>query len=111
MLWFVNFESIQDAAKTVEGLNGKKFDEKECFVKKAQKKNEREREFKQKFEQSIKEAMDKSQGLSLYVKKLDDTVSDESLREYFVPFGTITSYKVMRDPNGTSKGSSFVAFS
>ncbi|KAJ0726504.1 putative RNA recognition motif domain, nucleotide-binding alpha-beta plait domain superfamily [Helianthus annuus] len=110
MLWFVNFESIEDAAKAVEGLNGQKFDEKECFVGKAQKKNERELELKQKFEQSMKEAVDKSQGLNLYVKKLDDTVTDESLREYFAPFGTITSCKVMRDPNGTSKGSGFVAF-
>ncbi|KAJ0752154.1 putative RNA recognition motif domain, BRCT domain, RNA-binding domain superfamily [Helianthus annuus] len=59
----------------------------------------------------MKEAVDKSQGLNLYVKNLDDTVTDESLREYFAPFGTITSCKVMRDPNGTSKGSGFVAFS
>ncbi|KAJ0641150.1 hypothetical protein HanLR1_Chr16g0623971 [Helianthus annuus] len=108
---FVNFESTEDAAKAVEGLNGQKFDEKEWFVGKAQKKNEREQELKQKFEQSMKEAVDKSQGLNLYVKNLDDTVTDESLREYFAPFGTITSCKVMRDPNGTSKGSGFVAFS
>ncbi|KAJ0846280.1 putative RNA recognition motif domain, nucleotide-binding alpha-beta plait domain superfamily [Helianthus annuus] len=109
MLWFVNFEGIEDAAKVVEGLNGQKFDEKECFVGKSQKKkkNERELELKQKFEQSMKEAVDKSQRLNLYVKKLDDTVTD---REYVAPFGTITSCKVMRDPNETSKGSGFVAF-
>jgi len=108
---FVNFENTEDAARAVEGLNGQKFDEKEWYVGKAQKKNEREQELKQKFEQSMKEAVDKSQGLNLYIKNLDDTVTDESLKEFFAPFGTITSCKVMRDPNGTSKGSGFVAFS
>ncbi|XP_076887457.1 polyadenylate-binding protein 2-like [Bidens hawaiensis] len=108
---FVNFENAEDAARAVEGLNGQKFDDKEWYVGKAQKKSEREQELKQKFEQSMKEAVDKSQGLNLYIKNLDDSVSDDGLREYFAPFGTITSCKVMRDPNGTSKGSGFVAFS
>jgi len=107
----VNFENAEDAAKAVDALNGQKFDDKEWYVGKAQKKTEREQELKQKFEQTMKEAVDKSQGLNLYVKNLDDTVSDESLREFFAPYGTITSCKVMRDPNGTSKGSGFVAFS
>ncbi|KAM0025256.1 putative RNA recognition motif domain, nucleotide-binding alpha-beta plait domain superfamily [Helianthus debilis subsp. tardiflorus] len=54
MLWFVNFESTEDAAKAVEGLNGQKFDE---------------------------------STIDLYTNE------------------------VIRDPNGTSKGSFFVAFS
>ncbi|XP_076940658.1 polyadenylate-binding protein 2-like [Bidens hawaiensis] len=108
---FVNFENADDAAKAVEGLNGKKFDEKEWYVGKAQKKTEREQELKQRFEQSMKEAVDKSQGLNLYIKNLDDTVTDDILKELFAPFGTITSCKVMRDPNGASKGSGFVSFS
>ncbi|KAI3716026.1 hypothetical protein L6452_23068 [Arctium lappa] len=108
---FVNFENAEDAARAVDGLNGQKFDDKEWYVGKAQKKNEREQELKQRFEQTMKEAVDKSQGLNLYIKNLDDTVSDENLKDFFAPFGTITSCKVMRDPNGTSKGSGFVAFS
>ncbi|XP_076915893.1 polyadenylate-binding protein 2-like [Bidens hawaiensis] len=108
---FVNFENSDDAAKAVDALNGHKFDNKEWYVGKAQKKHEREQELKQKFEQSMKEAVDKSQGLNLYIKNLDDTIDDENLKELFSSFGTITSYKVMRDPNGASKGSGFVAFS
>lgn len=91
---FVNFENAEDAAKAVDGLNGQKFDDKEWYVGKAQKKNEREQELKQRFEQTMKEAVDKSQGLNLYIKNLDDTISDESLKEFFVLFGTITSCKV-----------------
>ncbi|XP_027112531.2 polyadenylate-binding protein 2-like isoform X1 [Coffea eugenioides] len=108
---FVNFENPEDAAKSVEALNGYKFDNKEWFVGKAQKKSDREQELKQRFEQSVKEAADKSQGLNLYIKNLDDSINDDKLRELFSPFGTITSCKVMRDPNGISRGSGFVAFS
>ncbi|CAI9104632.1 OLC1v1003341C2 [Oldenlandia corymbosa var. corymbosa] len=108
---FINFENPEDAAKSVEALNGHKFDNKEWFVGKAQKKSEREQELKLRFEQSVKEAADKSQGLNLYIKNLDDSINDEKLRELFSSFGQITSCKVMRDPSGISRGSGFVAFS
>ncbi|EEF43658.1 polyadenylate-binding protein, putative [Ricinus communis] len=108
---FVNFENADDAATAVEALNGKKFDDKEWFVGKAQKKNERENELKVRFEQSMKEAADKFQGANLYIKNLDDSIGDDRLKQLFSPFGTITSCKVMRDPNGISRGSGFVAFS
>ncbi|PKA63556.1 Polyadenylate-binding protein 2 [Apostasia shenzhenica] len=108
---FVNFENPDDAARAVDELNGKKFDEKVWYVGKAQKKSERELELKERFEQSNKEALDKYQGLNLYLKNLDDSVGDEKLKELFSEFGTVTSCKVMRDSNGLSKGSGFVAFS
>ncbi|KAF4350376.1 hypothetical protein G4B88_030894 [Cannabis sativa] len=47
---FVNFEDADDAARAVDGLNGKTFDEKEWYVGKAQKKSVREMELKEKFE-------------------------------------------------------------
>uniref|UniRef100_A0A0E0EK58 Polyadenylate-binding protein n=1 Tax=Oryza meridionalis TaxID=40149 RepID=A0A0E0EK58_9ORYZ len=108
---FVNFENPDDAARAVEDLNGKKFDDKEWYVGRAQKKSEREMELKEKFEKNIKEAADKNQGTNLYLKNLDDSIDDdEKLKEIFADFGTITSCKVMRDLNGVSKGSGFVAF-
>lgn len=39
--------------------------------------------------------------LGLYVKNLDDNIVDGKLKELFSSFGTITSCKVMRDPDGT----------
>ncbi|XP_011017176.1 PREDICTED: polyadenylate-binding protein 8-like [Populus euphratica] len=107
---FVNFENVDDAAKAVEALNGKKFDDKEWYVGKAQKKSERELELKGRFEQSM-ESVEKYQAVNLYIKNLDDSVNDEKLKELFSDFGTITSCKVMRDPSGISRGSGFVAFS
>lgn len=91
---FVNFENPDDAAQAVQELNGKKFDDKEWYVGKAQKKFERERELKGRFEQSIQEAADKQQGTNLYIKNLDDSIEDEKLKELFSEFGTITSCKV-----------------
>lgn len=91
---FVNFENVDDAVRAVESLNGKKIDDKEWYVGKAQKKSEREVELKHKFEQSMKEAADKYQGANLYVKNLDDTISDDKLKELFSQYGTITSCKV-----------------
>ncbi|XP_077215139.1 polyadenylate-binding protein 2-like [Tasmannia lanceolata] len=108
---FVNFENSDEAATAVEALNGKKFEDKEWYVGKAQKKSERETELKGRFEQSMKEVVEKFQGVNLYLKNLDDSISDDKLRELFSEFGTITSCKVMRDPNGVSRGSGFVAFS
>jgi polyadenylate-binding protein len=108
---FVNFEHADDAAKAVEALNGKKIDEKEWYVGRAQKKSEREAELRAKFDQERKERIEKYQGVNLYLKNLDDTVHDEKLRELFAEYGTITSCKVMRDPQGQSRGSGFVAFS
>ncbi|KAL0694286.1 hypothetical protein Bca4012_061466 [Brassica carinata] len=108
---FVNFDNADDAAKAVEALNGKTFDDKEWYVGRAQKKSERETELKVRYEQSLREAEDKFQSSNLYVKNLDDSVSDEKLKELFTPYGTVTSCKVMRDPSGISRGSGFVAFS
>ncbi|KAJ6751209.1 hypothetical protein OIU85_001705 [Salix viminalis] len=101
---FVQFDSEEAAQKAIEKLNGMLLNDK-------QKKYEREVELKQRFEQSMKEAADKFQGANLYIKNLDDSIGDEKLKELFTPFGTITSCKVMRDPNGISRGSGFVAFS
>ncbi|GMH23247.1 hypothetical protein Nepgr_025090 [Nepenthes gracilis] len=108
---FVNYENADDAARAVEALDGKKFDDKVWYVGRAQKKSERELELKGKYEQSLKEAADKYQGSNLYIKNLDDSIDDDKLKELFSEFGKITSCKVMRDPSGISRGSGFVAFS
>lgn len=91
---FVNFENADDAARSAEALNGRKVDDKEWYVGKAQKKSEREMELKSRFEQNMKEAVDKFQGANLYIKNLDDSIGDDKLKELFAQFGTITSCKV-----------------
>ena len=55
--------------------------------------------------------MQKYQGMNLYIKNLVDEVDDAELRSEFQTFGTITSAKIMRNPQGKSKGFGFVCYS
>merc|ERR1719353_2672274 len=51
------------------------------------------------------------EGVNLYIKNLDESITDEKLRELFCTFGKITSGRVATDDKGTSKGFGFVCFS
>jgi len=118
---FVNFVEHDSAAAAIEGLNGKKYTfdldgeevEREMYVGRAQKKSEREREMRAKFEAEKMDRISKFQGVNLYVKNLDDSVTDDILRDEFSAMGTITSARVMRDmgKDGRSRGFGFVCFS
>ncbi|XP_043694320.1 polyadenylate-binding protein 3-like isoform X2 [Telopea speciosissima] len=109
---FVNFKNTDDAASAVENLNGTTFnDDNVWYVGRALRKAEREAELKAKYEQERNGWLEKLQGANLYLKNLDDSINDEKLKELFSEFGTITSCKIMLDPQGLSKGSGFVAFS
>lgn len=112
---FVNMADHESAAKAVEALHNKTFEEGETpftlYVGKAQKKAERARELKAKREQLNAERVTKYQGMNLYVKNISDTVSDEAFREAFAPFGNITSAKIMRDDAKISRGFGFVCYS
>lgn len=117
---FVNFAEHEPAAAAVEALNGKKYTttvdgeetELELYVGRAQKKAERERELRAKFEAEKMDRISKFQGVNLYVKNLDDTVTDDMLRDEFSAMGTITSARVMKDmKDGRSRGFGFVCFS
>merc|ERR1712232_1516211 len=84
----------------------------ELYVGRAQKKAERERELRAKFEAEKMDRISKFQGVNLYIKNLDDTVTDDILRDEFSTMGTITSARVMKDiKDGRSRGFGFVCFS
>lgn len=117
---FINFAEHESAVEAVEQLNGKEFPSTvdgeetmlELFVGRAQKKAERERELRAKFEAQKMDRISKFQGVNLYVKNLDDTVTDDMLRDLFSEMGTITSARVMKDmKDGRSRGFGFVCYS
>jgi polyadenylate-binding protein len=117
---FVNYLEHEDAAAAVEALDGNLYTTtldgveitQEIYVGRAQKKVERERELRAKFEAEKMDRISKFQGVNLYVKNLDDGVTDEMLREEFATMGTITSARVMKDiKDGRSRGFGFVCFS
>jgi len=107
---FVSFEGASAAEAACGDLNGKEVSGKTIYVGRAQKKAERQMELKKKFEQMKIERMTRFQGVNLYVKNLDDSITDERLLQEFAPYGTITSAKVMSE-EGRSKGFGFVCFS
>jgi polyadenylate-binding protein len=117
---FVNYLEHEAAVAAVESLNGKEYKTvldgeeivQEMYVGRAQKKVERERELRAKFEAEKMDRISKFQGVNLYVKNLDDSISDEKLREEFSVIGTITSARVMKDmKDNRSRGFGFVCFS
>jgi polyadenylate-binding protein len=108
---FINYDTHEQAAKAVANLhNTDQKEEEPMYVGRAQKKHERTNELKKQHEQLKEEQVQKYQGVNLYVKNLDDTINDDRLEQEFVPFGTITSAKVMKDANSRSKGFGFVCF-
>ena len=91
---FVSYESHESAAQAVEELNGKVVGDREIYVSRAMKKSERNVYLKRQFEVKRKERQQRFQGVSLYIKNLEEEIDDTQLREEFNKFGTITSAKV-----------------
>mmetsp|Transcript_27376 Transcript_27376/g.33860 ORF Transcript_27376/g.33860 Transcript_27376/m.33860 type:complete len:717 (-) Transcript_27376:115-2265(-) len=117
---FINFLEHDSAVASIENLNEKEFETvidgeattQPLYVGRAQKKSERERELHAKFEAEKMDRIAKFQGVNLYVKNLDDTVTDDMLRDEFATMGTITSARVMRDLKANrSRGFGFVCYS
>uniref|UniRef100_A0A7S2SSK9 Polyadenylate-binding protein n=1 Tax=Rhizochromulina marina TaxID=1034831 RepID=A0A7S2SSK9_9STRA len=118
---FVNFAEHEAAKAAADSLNGKVLDEaaaaaeggepKQLYVGRAMKKDERQRELKKKFDLIRQNKMQSYMGTNLYVKNIEDGLTDKELHAAFEQFGTITSARVMRDGEGTSKGFGFVCFS
>ncbi|XP_010629780.1 polyadenylate-binding protein 1-like isoform X3 [Fukomys damarensis] len=90
---FVNFEKHEEAQKAVDHMNGKEVSGQQLYVGRAQKRAERQNELKRRFEQMKQDRQTRYQGVNLYVKNLDDSISDEKLRTVFSPYGVITSAK------------------
>lgn len=106
---FVSFKEHDQAETACEVMNGKDHNGKLLYCGRAQKKAEREGELKAKYDKLKQERIQRYQGVNLYVKNLDDSINDDSLRDAFKQFGTITSAKVITDmddrrsyPNGVS---------
>lgn len=107
---FASFKTHEEADSCVAALNEKEVRGKVIYAGRAQKKAERLAELKQAYEKRKQDRAHKYAGVNLYVKNLDDDVTDEMLKDAFDVHGTITSAKVMSE-SGQSKGFGFVCFS
>jgi len=119
---FVNYESSDDAKRCVEELHGMDLrEDKEApeelgpdghpvghlYVQRAQTKKERQAELRSQFSDNRPQ----NKAVNLYVKNLDTTVEDADLREWFEPFGKVTSASVAKDAAGKCRGFGFVCLS
>lgn len=111
---FINFADHETAEKAVAGLNGTVYEENgqqfTLYIGRAQKKSERSRELQAVYAQRREEKMNLFQGRNLYVKNIDDEITDEELLKIFSDHGSVANAKIMRDTTGISKGFGFVCY-
>jgi polyadenylate-binding protein len=109
---FLNYKDAESAkkacaecdGKVIEGVSAKG---KPLYCGKAEKKEDRKMKLMKQYENKRQE----TQGLNLYVKNIDETWSEDKLREIFEKFGTLTSCAIMKDDKEVSRGFGFVCFS
>jgi len=97
---FVHFETEESATRAIEKVNGMMLSEKKLFVGRFVQRKDREREIGEKAKNFT----------NVYIKNFPESWTEEKLREVFEEFGPITSYRVMFDDQGRSRGFGFVAF-
>ncbi|XP_055624932.1 polyadenylate-binding protein 4-like [Toxorhynchites rutilus septentrionalis] len=96
---FVHFETEESANTSIEKVNGMLLNAKKVYVGRFIPRKEREKELGEKAKLFT----------NVYVKNFGDELTDDSLKEMFEKYGTITSHRVMTKET-KSRGFGFVAF-
>ncbi|KAJ3199927.1 Protein phosphatase PP2A regulatory subunit B [Entophlyctis luteolus] len=97
---FVHYETLEAAESAIKHVNGMLLNDKQVYVGLHVGRKERI--------SKIEEA--RSKFTNIYVKNLDESVTDEEFNAMFGEFGPIISGVVSRDENGKSKGFGFVNY-
>lgn len=110
----VNFEAHEDAIAFINEHNDKVwpgFTEPDMKLLAFRALKKRDRAAQLKLQASQSPSLLQSQGRNLYVKHLDDSITEEAFKEMFVQFGEITSAALCKDPStGSPRGFGFVCF-
>jgi len=107
----VNFQNHEMADKAVREMNSFIYKNRTIYCARAQKRSERETILRKEYEMKRRERIRQFQGLNLYVKNIEEQITEDKLRKEFEPYGTITSLKIMTNDRGNSKGFGFVCYS
>lgn len=107
---FINFETHDQAEAAIKGLHDKEYNGSKLYVARAQTKTERTQELTKDFQAAKEEKKLKYGGANVYFKNFEDNMAEE-VRAAFNSKGTITSFKIMTDANGNSRGFGFACFS
>jgi polyadenylate-binding protein len=95
---FVQFETAEEANEAMAKVNGMVLEDKKLYVGPFLPRSDRE------------SSTSERRFTNVYVKNIPDDVTDEKFETAFKEHGEITSAKVMRKDDGTSKGFGFVNF-
>jgi len=111
---FVCFNDHEDAVKACEQYNGFKFDDslgtRPMVFTRFMRKFERFQILKDKLSGDVSGSKNPLKQNNIFIKNLDNTVTDESLKDEFCKFGKVISAKVMTHANGQSKCFGFVCY-
>lgn len=97
---FVHYETDNAAAEAVKHVNGMLLNDKKVFVGAHVSKKERMSKF---------ETM-KQNFTNIYVKNVDEEVTEEEFSQLFEKYGAVTSCALARDGDGNSRGFGFVNY-
>merc|ERR1711939_786548 len=97
---FVHYETEEAAETAIEKVDGKMLKDKIVYVGK----------FKRKAERELEDGSTERKYTNIFVKNLDEGVSEEALKTMFTAFGEITSLALMKNDEGKSKGFAFINF-
>lgn len=95
---FVQFDSVESANSAIENLNGTTVEGKQIYVGNFIKKSERVLHSPE------------AKYTNLYLKNLDQDITEELIELKFAQFGKITNVMIAKDDEGNSKGFGFVNF-
>merc|ERR1711881_646697 len=99
---FVHYETEEAAETAIDKVDGKMLKDKIVYVGK----------FKRKAERELEDGSTERKYTNIFVKNLEDEVTEAQLGELFGKFGTITegALALMKDVEGKSKGFAFINF-
>jgi len=97
---FVHYETEEAAETAIEKVDGKMLKEKIVYVGK----------FKRKADRELEDGATDKKYTNIFVKNLDEEVTEDELKEQFGAFGEITSLALMKNEEGKSKGFAFINF-
>ncbi|KAJ5629121.1 hypothetical protein N7528_002778 [Penicillium herquei] len=98
---FVHYETAEAANNAIKHVNGMLLNDKKVFVGHHISKKDRQSKFEEM----------KANYTNIYVKNVDQEITDEEFRVMFEKFGEITSATLSHDQEGKSRGFGFVNYS
>jgi polyadenylate-binding protein len=97
---FVHYETAEAATSAIKSVNGMLLNDKKVFVGHHIAKRDRQSKFEEM----------KANFTNVYIKNIEESVSDEDFQKLFETYGDVISATITRDETGKSRGFGFVNY-